>query len=203
MTFVRREDESPPAFFLSRAQALYRSDSPPESLATARLVLRRPKLSDAAGLYQYGRDPEVVRYVEWRRFHDIRDATDFIQRCESRWESAAEYLWIVALKPYRTPIGHVACRVRGHVADFDCALMRNYWAHGYATEACRPVLGWAGGLVDVHRIAATCDVDDAAGMRLLEKLGLTREGVLRRWSVRPNFSSQPRDACSYARVRED
>jgi hypothetical protein len=36
---------------------------PPEIIATDRLVLRRPKASDASAKYEYGRDSEVARYM--------------------------------------------------------------------------------------------------------------------------------------------
>jgi RimJ/RimL family protein N-acetyltransferase len=48
---------------------------------------------------------------------------------------------------------------------------------------------------------ATCDVENLASVRVLEKLGLTCEGVLRRYAIRPNLSPTPRDAFVYARIR--
>jgi hypothetical protein len=35
----------------------------------------------------------------------------------------------------------------------------------------------------------------------MEKAGLGREGLLRRWSVHPNLGDEPRDCLSFARVR--
>ena len=53
----------------------------------------------------------------------------------------------------------------------------------------------------IWRVWATCDIENAASARVLEKVGLSREGTLRRWLVRPHLSSDPRDAFIYARVR--
>ena len=41
---------------------------------------------------------------------------------------------------------------------------------------------------------------DAA--RLLERVGMEREGVLRRWSMHPNISAEPRDSFCYAIVKD-
>lgn len=53
----------------------------------------------------------------------------------------------------------------------------------------------------VFRIGAVCDVDNIGSARVMEKAGLVREGVLRRWLVHPNISDEPRDCFSYARTR--
>ena len=52
----------------------------------------------------------------------------------------------------------------------------------------------------IQRIWATCDVENLASARVLEKLGLVREGLLRRLTVRPNLSELPRDAWMFAKV---
>jgi ribosomal-protein-alanine N-acetyltransferase len=55
----------------------------------------------------------------------------------------------------------------------------------------------------VYRIWATCDTDNVASARVLEKAGLRREGTLHRWSVKPNIGPEPRDAFVFAKVRSD
>jgi ribosomal-protein-alanine N-acetyltransferase len=48
---------------------------------------------------------------------------------------------------------------------------------------------------------ATCDVDNVASARLLERVGMEREGVLRQWLVHPNLSEAPRDCLCYSIVK--
>jgi len=50
-------------------------------------------------------------------------------------------------------------------------------------------------------LTAVCDVENIASARVMEKAGLSREGVLRRWLVHPNLGPEPRDCYGYARVR--
>ncbi|MCI0650822.1 MAG: GNAT family N-acetyltransferase [Planctomycetes bacterium] len=68
-------------------------------------------------------------------------------------------------------------------------------------EALRPLVEWALGQVAIHRVWAFCDVDNLASARVLEKLGMEREGILRRWFVHPNVSAFPRDCYSYSLVK--
>ena len=53
----------------------------------------------------------------------------------------------------------------------------------------------------IFRIWAVCDLDNFASARVLEKAGMQREGVLRRYILHPNISSEPRDVYCYATVR--
>ena len=174
----------------------------PENLVTERLTLRHPSLSDAEALYEFGRDPLVTRFMDWPTHADIRTAIEFLEGCPARWSSGEEFYWVITVKPDDTAVGGVSCRVRGHAADFGFVLNRRYWRHGYATEAPRAVVDWAESIETIRRIWATCDTENAASARVLEKLGLAREGTLRCWTVRPNISLEPRDAFVYAKVRE-
>lgn len=49
--------------------------------------------------------------------------------------------------------------------------------------------------------AVVCDVDNPASARVMEKAGMTREGILRRWHIAPNISPEPRDCIVCAKVR--
>ena len=50
----------------------------------------------------------------------------------------------------------------------------------------------------IYRMAATCDVENKASARALEKSGFSREGLLRRYIIHPNISPEPRDSLLYA-----
>jgi ribosomal-protein-alanine N-acetyltransferase len=171
-------------------------------MTTTRLVLRRPRLSDAAAIHEYGRDPEVTRFMDWRTHTTVADALAFLEEAARRCQAGLEYCWVITLKPDDRPIGAVGCRVRGHAADVGYVLRRDHWGRGYATEAAGAVFEWAADLEGVHRVWATCDVENTASARVLEKIGMSREGILRRWAIRPNLSpTLPRDTFVYSWVR--
>jgi ribosomal-protein-alanine N-acetyltransferase len=70
------------------------------------------------------------------------------------------------------------------------------------TEAAGAVVNWAVAQPQVYRVWATVDLENRASQRVLEKVGMTREGVLRRWLVAPTLGPVPRDVWCYARIRE-
>ena len=68
--------------------------APPEVISTKRLVLRRPRLSDAADIFDnYAADPEVTRYVIWPPYIDRNEVAPFLQSQLARWDSGEEFSW--------------------------------------------------------------------------------------------------------------
>ncbi|MDX2212646.1 MAG: GNAT family N-acetyltransferase [Oculatellaceae cyanobacterium bins.114] len=173
----------------------------PEGFTTERLVLRRPRLSDAAAIFEYGSDPHVVHYMDYRPRTNISEVVQLLEGQPEQWKSDS-FSWVVTVKPEDRPIGTLACWLEDHRASFGYLLHQQYWGQGYATEAARAVVEWAISLPNIYRVWATCDVENLASVRVLEKCGLALEGKLRCYSVRPNISAIPRDALMYARVRE-
>ena len=175
----------------------------PERFTTARLILRRPEETDAEAVFEYGSDPEVARFADWPRLTSIDEARGAAARAALRWASGGEYGWRITVAPDDTPVGGVACSFDGDRAEFGFLVHRKLWGRGYATEAAGAVFGWMTSLPALHRIQATCDIENVASARVLEKLGLRRERVLQDWTVRPNLPGKPmRDAFLYSWVRE-
>lgn len=173
----------------------------PEIFTTERLVLRRPRLSDAAAIFEYASDPQVIHYMDYCPRTDVSEVVKLLEKQPEKWKSG-DLSWVLAVKPNDRPIGTIACWLEGHMAGFGYLLHQQYWGQGYATEAARAVVEWAISLPNIYRVWATCDVENLASVRILEKCGLAFEGRLRCYSVRPNISAIPRDALMYARVRK-
>jgi len=165
-------------------------------------MLRRPRLSDADEIFDsYAADPEVTRYVTWRPYNDRSEVAQFLHSRLARWDSGEEFSWAITRPQEDRVIGMIACRVREHAADIGYVMSRNYWNRGYTTEAANAVVDWASNLEFVYRVWAVCDVENKASSRVLEKIGMQREGVLRRYIVHPNVSSEPRDCFAYSKIR--
>ena len=176
--------------------------SPPEKIATRQLVLRRPRLSDADEIFDsYAADPEVTRYVTWRPYQDRNEVTQFLQSRLTRWDSNEEFSWAITRAEEDRVIGMIACRVREPAADIGYVLSRSLWGRGHMTEAANAVVEWAINLDFVYRVWAVCDVENKASARVLEKVGMQREGILRRYIVHPNVSLEPRDCFVYSKIR--
>lgn len=176
---------------------------PPERIETERLVMRMPRLADAQSIFGgYAQDAEVTRYLTWQPHNDVLETEHFLAGCTAAWDQAARFPWVVTLKAGGDLLGMVEIRVNGFKADVGYVLARRWWGRGLATEALRPVVGWAMGQPGIYRVWALCDLENVASARVLEKVGMEREGVLRRNMLHPNVSSEPRDSCCYAIAKE-
>ncbi|MEZ0368980.1 MAG: GNAT family N-acetyltransferase [Candidatus Sericytochromatia bacterium] len=175
--------------------------NPPETFALDRVRLRRPRLSDAEAIFAFGSDPEVARYADWPIRTSIEPLVESLRQRAELWDSGAEFYWVISLPQEDRAIGAISCCFEQHSAEYGFLLNRRYWGHGYATEASRTLVEWVLSVPGIWRIWATCDTKNLASVRVLEKSGLSREGILRRAIVRPNLSSDPRDAFIYSKVR--
>lgn len=175
---------------------------PPEILYTERLTLRMPRLSDAAAIFHsYARDAEVTRYLRWRPHSSIQETEQYLAGCVAGWGNDSRFPWVIELREGGELLGMVELRVNGFKADVGYVVARAFWGRGIATEALRPVAGWALSQESIYRVWALCDAENAASARVLEKVGMTREGLLRRYILHPNVSDEPRDSYCYATVK--
>ena len=179
----------------------------PVLIEGVRLRLRRSTPADAEITYGIARDPDVMRYMEWPAPQRLAETQNFFDGCAARWQSGTEYHWMIELKADAVALGCIGCRIKGHAADFGYFLSRAHWGRGYATEAAGLLVGWLRRQSGIVRIGATTDIDNSASAAVLQKLGLQREGVMRRATVRPNFSpnfgNTPRDTALFASVKPD
>jgi RimJ/RimL family protein N-acetyltransferase len=174
----------------------------PETFRTARLVLRPIAIEDAAPIFDaYAQDPEVTRYVIWQPHRSRRDTEAYIGHCMAMPPDVSRTYVLV---------GHEDDAIRGaldlrlpapHRLEFGYVVARDSWGQGLMTEALTEIVDWALTQPGIFRISAVCDVENIGSARVMEKAGLAREGLLRRWLVHPNISDEPRDCFSYARVR--
>lgn len=170
-------------------------------LDTRRLRLRLPALEDAAGVAAYASDPDVSRYVSWPRHRSLADAETFLKYAIAALETGHEHNWVIVERATSAVAGTIGLRVQGHRMELGYVLARRWWGQGFATEAAEAIVAWALAQAEVHRVWAVCDVDNVASARVLEKVGMRREGRLASWAIMPNLGGGPRDCWCYARVK--
>jgi RimJ/RimL family protein N-acetyltransferase len=88
-----------------------------------------------------------------------------------------------------------------HGMLFGYVLARPHWGQGFAAEVLTALVEWSLDQPPIHRTWAFCDAENPASARVMEKAGMSFEGVLRRWALFPNLGPDPRDCLVYARVR--
>lgn len=179
---------------------------PPPTFGTARLVGRLPRADDAPAVFAaYASDPAVTRYLAWRAYDRVEPLAAFLQEAAANWEKRDTPLplaWLLCLKGTDTPIGSIGVTLEGNGrAMFGYVLAKKFWGYGFSSEALKWLVDWAIVQPSIYRAWAFCDVENPASARVMEKAGMVREGVLRRWHVAPTLGPEPRDCVAYAKVR--
>jgi RimJ/RimL family protein N-acetyltransferase len=179
---------------------------PPTTFGTARLVARLPRAEDAPAVFAaYASDPEVTRYLAWPAYTRVEPLAAFLAEAAAHWEKRETPLplaWLLCLKGTTTPIGSIGVTLEGNGrAMFGYVLAKKFWGHGMAAEALTYLVDWTLAQPSLYRAYAFCDVENPASVRVMEKAGMVREGVLRRWHVAPTLSLEPRDCIVCAKAR--
>ena len=174
----------------------------PERIETARLVLRRPRLPDAASMFaRYAGDPEVTRYLGWGTHHSVQDTRAFIDFCDQEWSRWPAGPYMIETRADATLIGGTGLGFETRKqATTGYVLARDAWGQGYATEALIAMRDLAFRL-GVDRLYALCHPEHAASWRVLEKGGFVREGLMRGYAEFPNLEpGRKSDVLCYSTV---
>lgn len=175
----------------------------PSRLETHRLILRAPRRSDAQLIFDaYTQDPDVTRYMVWRPHVQLGETEGFIASCMQSWASGRSRPYVLACRDSEdVPIGMLEARIVNHTIDLGYVLQRASWGTGLMPEAVEALSNAALAVPECFRVQATCDSENRASARVLERSGFVREGQLARHAVLPNLDSEPRTSLLYARWR--
>jgi ribosomal-protein-alanine N-acetyltransferase len=170
----------------------------PDEIRTARLLLRKPRTTEAPlMLTAYAQDPAVTRYLTWRPHANVAETGAVIDRFLAAWERQEGFCWFLFTNDTGEMIGSIAARSEKNGFNLGFLLARAYWGHGYMPEAIAAVVDWAFTQPSVSRVSAACH----ASARALEKAGFVRGGILHQFCLHPNISSALRDCFEYAITR--
>ena len=174
----------------------------PNSFHTARLLLRPIAHDDAGAIFDgYAQDAAVTRFMIWRPNHCRSETEAFIAQCIATPPDVSRTYAITGRSDGDLRGTFALRQAAPHRLDCGYVLARPWWGQGLMTEALTEVVTWALQQPSIFRIGAVCDVENIGSARVMEKAGLLREGLLRRWLMHPNVSDEPRDCWSYARIR--
>ena len=180
---------------------------PPRIFQTARLKLRALEPQDSRLIFDlYASDPVACRYMSFKCTGRLEDTEAFVRpaACYFNGEESPVkvFSWVIELRDTGEAIGTAGFGPQSHFGLCGGYILNSkWWGRGYASEAWKCLVDWAKGQQGVYRIEAWHDLDNPASGRVMQKAGMTFEGILRRHSIHPNVSDQPRDAAVYAWAR--
>lgn len=152
----------------------------PNLIQTARLTLRSYTSADIPDLVRLAGAREVAA-TTLRIPHPYteQDAKDFIEAYAAK--TAPETRFAITVTSDGQLCGGIGLRVDAphQHAELGYWLGVPYWGQGYATEAARAILEYGFQTLGLHRIYASYVPHNVASGRVLQKIGMRREGLMR------------------------
>ena len=158
--------------------------SPTLVLHTSRLILREFTENDYPALRSYHSDERYRRYYPTTSDSVESDTLDLLTRF-LEWQSEtprSKYQLAITLAESGELIGNVGLRKASAdavIAETGFELAPEYWGRGFATEASLAILDFGFESLRLHRVYAHCVADNERSVRVLERIGMRREGRLR------------------------
>jgi len=151
-------------------------------LETARLTLRHLSIGDAEFILRLLNEPSFLRYIGDKGVRNLDDARQYILNGPvASYERNGFGLYLVELKDDGTPIGISGLVKRDTLPDPDIgfAFLPANWSRGYAVESAAAVMTYAREVLGLTRIAAITSPDNDASEKLLGKIGLRFERMIK------------------------
>lgn len=147
-------------------------------LRTRRLLLRPFDFSDVDDVLAYASEPDFARYLPIPQPYTRNDAVEFVARqLFADWSTRPAF----AMEFEGYVVGGLGLRIhaRDEKAELGYALAKQHWGRGLTLEAARTVIDWGFETYGLNKVYARADLRNRRSWRVMEKLGMAREGVLR------------------------
>lgn len=160
-------------------------------LETDRLSLRHLTEEDAEFVLGLLNEPSFLRYIGDRGVRTVEQARRYVLDVPvASYEENGFGLYLVELKETREPLGMCGLVNREGLEDVDIgfAFLPAFWSQGYAFESASAVMSYAGDTLGLQRVIAIASSDNDRSFKLLKKLGLEFETMIRLSEDDPELS---------------
>ena len=151
-------------------------------LETPRLILRRFSLEDAAFILELVNDPAWLEHIGDRKVRTLEDARVYLRKgALAMYERVGFGLYAVTLRTSGESIGTCGLVKRDTLEDVDIgfAFLPQHRGQGFALESAAAVLEYGKTVVGLKRIVAIVSAANHRSIRILEKIGLNFERMVR------------------------
>ena len=161
-----------------------------QTIETERLTLRRFTLSDAQNMFDnYTSSDKVTEFMSWDAHKSVEDTKQYLADIVlPAYEKENTYSWAIVLKETNEVIGAIDVCVkdeRRRRAELGWVLGDRYWGRGIMPEAAKSVVEFLFA-VGYERIQATHHPENKKSGRVMEKIGMTCEGIHKKFSMFKN-----------------
>jgi len=155
-------------------------------LTTSRLLLREFRPADLDALFALYGDPTYQRYEEPPLSREKTQARLEGFLADAAVQPRTRFRLAITLPPADTVIGKISLgAINPSIGEWEIGwgVAPRFWGQGYAPEAARAMLAYAFDTLNARRVVAFCHFENVRSQRVMEKIGMQREGRPRqvRW----------------------
>lgn len=186
------------------AEVIYMEHLGSIRLESPSLILRAFKHEDAEAMYKnWANEPEVTKFLTWPTHKDPRESAKILEDWIKAGADPRFYLWAIELKGLGEPIGSISVVKQDDLLSliqFGYCIGKNWWGQGYMTEALSCLIEFFFTRVGANRLEARHDINNPASGRVMEKAGMSLEGVYRKGDKNNQGIC---DVCMWSILKED
>mgnify|MGYP002624861781 CR=1 FL=1 len=175
------------------------------TIETPRLLLRRFTEEDIRPMHRnWANDPAVTEYLTWQAHKTVFSTKAVVTDWITNYARPDFYQWAIELKLVAEPVGTISVvRRRDDIlsAELGWCLGKLWWGKGIMPEAANAVMKFLFEEIGVHRITACHDVNNPKSGRVMQKIGMSKDGILR--ANARNHQGTYVDMVFYSIVAED
>ncbi|MEO4052697.1 GNAT family protein [Solibacillus sp. CAU 1738] len=151
------------------------------NLKGRRVILREMIENDWIDVHAYASQPIVCQYQPWGP-NSEKESQEFVKQVivESKQDPRSRFVFVIIEKEMLIGAGEINIRdFTNREGEIGYIVNPTHWGKGYATEVAKLLIEFGFGTLNLHRIFATCDARNIGSSKVLEKIGMTKEGRIR------------------------
>ena len=154
----------------------------PPILECDRIILRKMDRSFADDMFEYASNPAVTKYLTWDVHPNRPFSYNYLGYVNSRYRTGEFFDWAITMRDSGKMIGtcgFTRFNFSSYSAEIGFVLNPKYWGYSIAPEASRRVIRFGFDTLELHRIEARYMENNIQSRRVMEKSGMTFEGIYR------------------------
>lgn len=150
-------------------------------LETSDLIIRKSDEEDALLMVKMDNNESVQKFLGGIKKFSILDRKNFIRKKIQKFNDGIVGMLTVVKKSNKEPIGFIDFKINeknnnaeiSYIFDFD------YWNNGFCTQSIERLINLAFNELNLHKVYANTIENNVASIRVLEKVGMIKEGLIR------------------------